>query len=177
MALLRSLLFFLPMFLLLPCLSRGDTLADFRKALSEFQVGERITPRGYLHCIGTEEACSRLEGELGTVRIELELTEGAISAVQIVAEGARIDRELLPALHALYGTGEKKQEVFREERAQPELALRIAAAGYTTYEWRLKGVRIILFGQDPFQVVHNDGRVEVTEPMKTYVTGELIPDR
>ena len=174
MTLLRSLLLLLPL-LLLPHPSRADTLADFGKALEELPVGQPFTPQEYLHCVGREEACSRLEGELGAVRIVLELKEGMISAVQLVAEGVRIDRELLPALHALYGTDEKRQEGRRAESVRPDQALRIAAAGYVSYEWRHNGVRIVLFGQDPFRIIHDDGRVEVTEPMKTYVIGELIP--
>jgi hypothetical protein len=174
MTLFRSLLLLLP-FLLLPQLSWGDTLADFRKALSELQMGEQYTPREYLHCVGREEACTRLEGELGNVRITIELNEGTISSLLIVAEEVRIDRELLPPLHALYGTEEKKQEGSRAESIRPDQALRIAAAGYVSYEWRCNGVRIILFSQDPFRIIHDDGRMEVTEPMKTYVNGELIP--
>ncbi|HYS44714.1 MAG TPA: hypothetical protein VEM32_12115, partial [Geobacteraceae bacterium] len=112
MTLLRSLLLLL-LLLLLPQPSRADTLADFGKALAELQPGEQYTARAYLHCVGREEACSRLEGELGTVRITLELKEGTISTMLIVAEGVRIDRELLSPLHALYGTEEKKQEGFR----------------------------------------------------------------
>jgi hypothetical protein len=172
--LLRSLLLLLP-FLLLPHLSRADTLADFGKALAELQPGERYTAREYLHCVGREEACTRLEGELGNVRITIELNEGTISSLLIVAEEVRIDRELLPPLHALYGTEEKKQEGSRAESIRPDQALRIAAAGYVSYEWRCNGVRIILFSQDPFRIIHDDGRMEVTEPMKTYVNGELIP--
>ena len=81
--------------LLLPHPSRADTLADFGKALAELQPGKQYTAREYLHCVGREEACSRLEGELGNVRITLELKEGTISSVLIVAEGER------PALEAL----------------------------------------------------------------------------
>ena len=176
MTVLRSLLL-LPMLLLLPNLSWGDTLDDFRRALTELQVGEHFSPRDYLSCVGGNEACNRLEGDLGTVQIELELNDGTISAVQIVAENIRIDQELLPTLHALYGTTEKKQEGVRGESVRPDLALTIAAAGYASYEWRHNRARIILFSQDPFRIIHKDGRVEVTEPMRTYVTGELLPPR
>jgi hypothetical protein len=173
MTLLRSLL--LLSLLLLPQLSQGDTLADFRKALSELPMGEHFTPREYLHCVGREETCSRLEGELGNVRIGLELNEGTISSLLIVAEEVSIDQELLPTLHTLYGTEEKKQAGFRAESIRPDQALRIAAAGHVSYEWRRNGIRIILYSQDPFRIIHDDGRVEVTEPMKTYVSGELVP--
>ena len=174
MTLLRSLMLLFPL-LLLPQLSWGDALADFRKALSELQVGEHFSPREYLHCVGREEPCSHLEGELGTVWIVLELNEGIISSLLIVAEEVRIDQDLLPTLHALYGTQEKKQAGSRAESIRPDQALRIAAAGYVSHEWRRNRVRIILFGQDPLRIIHDDGRVEVTEPMKTYFNGELVP--
>jgi hypothetical protein len=176
MIVLRSLLL-LATLLLLPHLSWGEALDDFRRALSELQVGKRFTPRDYLHCTGGEEACNRMEGGLGTVQIEIELLEGIISNLLIVAEEVKIDQELLPILQGLYGSGEKKLEGIREARNRPELALTIAAARYASYEWQRKGARIILFCQDPFRVIHDDGREEVTEPMKTYVSGDLVPPR
>lgn len=158
-----------------PRLALADEPADFRKALADLQPGARYTPREYLRCTGPEEPCRHLEGAIGRVQVQVDLNDGTVSRFLVLAEGVRIERELLPTLHALYGTGETRREEIRSESVRPDQALRIAAAGSVTYEWRLSGMRIILFSQDPSLIRHDDGREDVTEPMKTYVSGELSP--
>jgi hypothetical protein len=167
----------LMLILLLPHKAWSDEVADFRKALADLQPGVRYTPKEYLACTGDEEVCQRLEGAIGKVRVQVELKEGIIAGFHIVAEGVRIEQELLPTLRGQYGPDEKKWVGLREESVRHDQALTIAAAGYVTYEWRHDGTRIILFSQDPFRLVYDDGRVEVTEPRKTYVSGELAPGR
>lgn len=152
-------------------------LDDFRKALADLQPGARYRGLDYLHCVGAGEECRRLEGSLGSVLVQVELAEGIISGFQILAEGVRLENDLIPMLREIYGPGEKRSEAFREERIQADQELKIPAAAAFTCEWRTDRVRITLFSQDAHLLVRADGSAEVIEPMKTYVSGSVHPDR
>lgn len=150
----------------------GET-ADFVRAVNDVRLGARLVPQGYLACDGTEEGGGHCEGALGSVKVQAELREGRVVGFYVRVDDVRMETEVLPALRALYGAEARKQEGVRAETAAPELGLRRPAAGYASYEWQQDKGKIILFGQDPFLAVFADGRVEVTEPAKTYASGEL----
>jgi hypothetical protein len=152
----------------------AGTVDDFQAALDLLKLGKHFNQPPSFQCVQVKGSeCLRAEGVIGKVQLVVDLEEAVIVRFFAVIEGERAEKGILPLLERLYGAGGKKKEMFREDIESPEQGMKIPSRGQVSYEWAMPQVRIVLFAQDPALVVYHDGRTVVTEPMKTYVSGEM----